>query len=358
MRQYLEKYKYHLGGLSITLIVLYVVYNTFFKKEKEKIIISPKKEIKEENNYLNNEKILKDYMVYMKSFKKEIQKLSQSIMIFNENQIKNSKKDIFNRDITKKNILIDSISAYKEGQKTSNYVVNFGGNNSPDVFKNVIGFRLVNAIVPYTIYTVNDNNRFFTITVGSDPTTIELIKASYTFSELGIHLQDRINTAFGSTDYTVTNDITTIYTNYKYTITNTSPQNFTINWSQFPECARLFGFENKDTSGLTNSYTSEYSIDHSIHYVDLVIKEIPGIACKMSSKGKQIIARIPFTNVSGGLIYYRSPEGELQSSNYFFPIKLSSLTIQLFDDYGNEYDSNNGDNYFEFEISIVNESLI
>jgi hypothetical protein len=78
----------------------------------------------------------------------------------------------------------------------------------------------------------------------------------------------------------------------------------------------------------------------------------------MSSKGKEIIARIPFTNVSGGLIYYRAPEGELQSSNYFFPMKLSSLTIQLFDDNGNVYDSNNGDNYFEFEISIINESLI
>ena len=354
MIEYVEKYKYQLGGLSITLIVLYVVYNTFFKNKGKEIIISPKKEIKEENNPLNNEKILKDYMIYMKSFKKEIQKLSQSIMIFNETQIKNSKKDIFNRDITKKSILIDSVSAYKDGIKTSNYVVNFGGNNSPEVFNNVIGFRLVNAIVPYTIYTVNDNNKFFTITIGSTPTTIELKPASYTFSELGNHLKDRINTTYGSTNYTVINDIIT----YKYTITNTVPTNFIINWSQFPECARLFGFENKDTSGATNSYTSEYSIDHSIHYVDLVIKEIPGIACKMSSKGKQIIARIPFTNVSGGLIYYRAPEGELQSSNYFFPIKLSSLTIQLFDDYGNEYDSNNGDNYFEFEISIVNESLI
>ena len=77
------------------------------------------------------------------------------------------------------------------------------------------------------------------------------------------------------------------------------------------------------------------------------------MACKMSSKGKQIIARIPFNNVSGGLVSYRAPEGELQTSNYFYPMKLSSLRIQLFDDNGNKYDSNNGDNYFEFEITIV-----
>jgi hypothetical protein len=351
MRQYLEKYKYHLGGVSITLIILYVVYDTFFNKDVKKEI---KKEINQEKNSLNNEKILKDYMIYMKSFKKEIQKLSQAITLFNENQIKNSKKDIFNKDITKKSILIDSISAYKDGQNTSNYVVNFGGSNSPEVYNNVVGFRLVNAIVPYTIYTINDHNKIFTITISSSPTTVTLDNGSYTFVQLGNHLQDRINAAYNSTDYTVTSDITT----YKYTIADTSasPTNFKINWSQFPECARLFGFE-KDTDK-NNSHSSKYSVDHSIHYVDLVINEIPGIACKMSSKGKEIIARIPFTNVSGGLIYYRAPEGELQSSNYFFPIKLSSLTIQLFDDNGNEYDSNNGDNYFEFEISIVNESLI
>lgn len=355
MRQYLEKYKYQLGGVSITLIILYVVYDTFFKNKGNEV----KKEIKEEkeinkgNNSLNNDRILKDYMIYMKSFKKEIQKLSQTIKIFNENQIKNSKKDIFNKDITKKSILIDSVSAYKDGQKTSNYVVNFGGNNSPEVYNNVIGFRLVNAIVPYTIYTINDNNRFFTITIGSTPTTIKLLKGSYTFIQLGSHLQDSINTAYISTDYRVKSHITT----YKYTIENTSTSpDFKINWSQFPACARLFGFE-KDTDE-SNPHSSVYSVDHSIHYVDLVINEIPGIACKMSSKGKEIIARIPFTNVSGGLIYYRAPEGELQSSNYFFPMKLSSLTIQLFDDNGNVYDSNNGDNYFEFEISIINESLI
>ena len=351
MRQYLEKYKYHLGGVSITLIILYVVYDTFFKN-KENII---KKEIKEtdiKNNSPNTEIVLRDYLIYMKSFKKEIQKLSQSITLFNENQMKNSKKDIFNKDITKKSILIDSISAYKDGQKTSNYIVNFGGNNSPEVQNNVIGFRLVNAIVPYTIYTINDHNKIFTITISSSPTTVTLTPGSYTFIQLGSHLQDSINTAYTSTDYTVTSHITT----YKYTIENTSPQDFIINWSQFLACARLFGFE-KDTDE-NNLHSSDYSVDQSIHYVDLVINEIPGIACKMSSKGKEIIARIPFTNVSGGLIYYRAPEGELQSSNYFFPRKLSSLTIQLYDDNGNEYDSNNGDNYFEFEISIINESLI
>ena len=143
-----------------------------------------------------------------------------------------------------------------------------------------------------------------------------------------------------------------LVTTYKYTIKHAS--SFTIKWSEVSGYSyRLFGFEKEDTSGSTNTYTSTHSVDHSIHYADLVIDEIPSIACKMSSKGKQIIARIPFNNSSGGLVYYRAPEGELQTSNYFYPMKLSSLSIKLFDDNGNEYDSNNGDNYFEFEITIV-----
>ena len=69
---------------------------------------------------------------------------------------------------------------------------------------------------------------------------------------------------------------------------------------------------------------------------------------------RNIIDRIPLNNTSGSLAYYRSPEAEYQSQNYFYPIKLSSLSVQLYDNDSNKlYDSSNGDNYFEFEITIV-----
>ena len=304
-----------------------------FKEDKKEVV---KAEISHE-----------EFLLFMKTLKKELQNLTQSMMQFNANKIKDKdyldfKKDLFTKDIVKKSILVDSISAYKEGQKTSNYIVNFGGDNTPEVFKNVIGFRLLNAIVPYTVYTVNDNNKNIKI----DSTSFDLVPGSYTFTQLGNHLQTQIN-ASALTGYTVVSDTTT----FKYTISHAS--SFIIKWSEVTGYSyRLFGFEKENTSS-SNSQTSEYSVDHSIHYVDLVINEIPSIACKISSKGKQIISRIPFNNVSGGLIYYRSPDSELQTSNYFYPMKLSSLSIQLFDDNGNEYDSNNGDNYFEFEITIV-----
>ncbi len=348
MNEFFEKYKYHIGGSTIGLILLYLFYDIFTKKKEvsnKEPIIKFKSEGKE---VVKAEISHEEFLLFMKTLKAELQNLTQSMMQFNANHIKNHSKykdfrdKLFTKDIVKKSILIDSISSYKEGQKTSNYVVNFGGNNTPEVFKNVIGFRLLNAIVPYTVYTVNDNNKNIKI----DSTSFDLVPGSYTFTQLGKHLQTQIN-ASGISGYTVVSDTTT----FKYTISHASP--FIIKWSEVTGYSyRLFGFEKENTSS-SNSQTSEYSVDHSIHYVDLVINEIPSIACKISSKGKQIISRIPFNSVSGGLIYYRSPEGELQTSNYFYPMKLSSLSIQLFDDNGNEYDSNNGDNYFEFEITIV-----
>ena len=84
----------------------------------------------------------------------------------------------------------------------------------------------------------------------------------------------------------------------------------------------------------------------------MVIPEIPDIACKMGSK-KHVIDRIPLNAPAGSIVYYRTPEAELQTKNYFYPMKLSSLNIQLYDDDNNLYQDNNVQNFFEFEITIV-----
>jgi hypothetical protein len=359
MREYLEKYKYHIGGTSIALVILYIIYSYISNKidsseisERNKSNIIIQKE--PDNKFVKAEISHEEFLIFMGTLKGELQNLTQSLVRFNANQIKNKelldfRKNLFTKDIIKKSILIDSISAYKDGQDTSDYIVSFGGSNLPEVYKNVIGFRLVNAVIPYTVYNVNDNNNQILV----DENTVTLDNGSYTFTELGYHLQIKLNDVFSDSPkvFTVIPNSTT----YTYTIkeTSPSPKNFSINWKQSPGYShRLFGFENINVTDL-NEITSHTSVDHSIYYVDLVIDEIPSIACKMSSKGKQIIARIPFNNVSGGLVNYRAPAEEFFSVNYFYPMKLSSLRVQLFDDNGNKYDSNNGDNYFEFEITIV-----
>ena len=251
MREYLEKYKYHIGGTSIALVILYIIYSYISNKiddsesNQSNIIIQKEPD----NKFVKAEISHEEFLLFMKTLKGELQNLTQSLVQFNANQIKNKefldfRKNLFTKDIIKKNILVDSISAYKDNQDTSDYIVSFGGSNSPEVYKNVIGFRLVNAIIPYTVYTINDHNRELIV----DSITVTLENGSYTFTELGYHLQIKLNDAFSGSPskvFTVIPNSTT----YTYKIQETSLQDFSIYWTQSSSYShRLFGFEKVDVN--------------------------------------------------------------------------------------------------------------
>jgi hypothetical protein len=350
MKEFFEKYKYHIGGSTIGLILLYLVYDMFNTKKESSTKESAITFKKDKKEVVKAEISHEEFLIFMKTLKEQLQNLTQSMMQFNANHIKTHSKykdfrdKLFTKDIEKKSILIDSVSVNPDD--TSNYIVNFGSDIYGEVFKNVIGFRLVKATVPHTIYNVNDTNKMIVLNDGSDK-TINLSPGSYTFVQLGNHLQNSINSHGSLSGFTVTSNSN----NFKYTISHSS--NFIIKWSTSGAGSHtLFGFSNSDTINST-IHTSENAVDQTKHFVDLVIPEIPSIACKMGSK-KQVIDRIPLNSPSGSLVYYRSPEAELQTHNYFYPMKLSSLNIQLYDnDSTNFYECNNGHNYFEFEITIV-----
>jgi hypothetical protein len=89
--------------------------------------------------------------------------------------------------------------------------------------------------------------------------------------------------------------------------------------------------------------------------VDLVIPEIPYIACKRNSNGKNIIDRIPLNEARGGLVSYSS---DINLDNYFYPINIDKITIQLYEDSSDTlYDCQNNDNSFEFELTILNKHI-
>ena len=331
-------------GAPMYIILFYLIYNNFFNNIDNK-------EVKEKNEIVKSEI---SHEEFLKTLTEELQKLRKSMVTLNENYLKsrNGSEELnkqFKKDIIKKNIIIDTINidtTSNPENHSTNYVINFGADHLPEVYKNVIGFRLINAIIPYTFYTVHENNNTIHIGTGIGDVGVEIIldPGQYTFTDLGTHLETKINDTSLS-GYTVTpntKDLT-------YTISHTDV--FNIRWEESTS-NRLFGFPNKNISG-ANSYVSVHEADHSVHYVDLVITEIPSAACKINSKGREIISRIPFNAPSGSLIFYRSPPEEFQSINYFYPIKLSQLTIQLFDDYNSIYDCNNADNSFEFELTIL-----
>lgn len=263
----------------------------------------------------------------------------------------NLQKDLFHPKISKIRILIDSKNiSYSENRNTSNYNLYFDGDNKTNEtsgfnsYNNVIGFKFIKAILPTSLHQVNDNNKSFNYRLNSDPNTdipITLDKGSYTFEELGNHLQNKLGTSF-----TVDSNTTT----YKYEITHTSTS-FRIMWNSSNGYSyRLFGFNNKDTE-FTLSDTSDNIVQHNVHFVDLVIPEIPHITCKKNSTGKNVIERIPL-GASGQIIEYTN---DTNLDNYFYPIKLSKINIQLYEDTTDLfYDCQNADNSFEFELTILN----
>ena len=276
-----------------------------------------------------------------------------------QKQYESIRNKYFTPEIRKIRLLIESKNiTYTSNRNTSNYKIHFENNTSNSTsgygnFDNVIGFRLIKANIFNSIYNVNINNCKLNITVGATTTPITLDLGSYTFSELGHHLQTQIN-APPLSGYTVTSNIIT----YKYTISNTSSA-FTISWPQTVSSHRLLGFDklNKDSSldsGI-HSVTSDNVVQQSNQFVDLVIPEIPYIACKRNSIGKHLIDRIPLDCEQGSIMYYSS---DINLENYFTPINLNSLNIQLYEDTTDTpYDCQNNDNSFEFELTILNKHV-
>ena len=112
----------------------------------------------------------------------------------------------------------------------------------------------------------------------------------------------------------------------------------------------MLGFKNTDISIIESSTTSPLSSNISIPYVDVVIPEIPYIACKQNTIGNHIIERININQERGSMIVFEKLN--LYEQNYFYPIVLDKLTIQLFQKHNIPYEHDINNNY-EFEITTL-----
>lgn len=90
-------------------------------------------------------------------------------------------------------------------------------------------------------------------------------------------------------------------------------------------------------------------------YVDLFIPEIPHKACKINDNGIPIISRLKCAT-NGDTDNYIETEPQRSYNNYFTPIQLNKLTLNLIKVDGG---SANGDYkvFYEFEITILKDSL-
>ena len=377
IKSILKDYSFALGsGTVLTILVaLLYKYSRGEKKElllKEKITeyenINDKKIISDSKMIVENKKDkseeLKQMKILMKEFMNQIKDSSESLVYFNNERKINSnylnmRNQLFTKDIETKKILIDTKNIVEMGYTydTSNYIVDIGSNGKyPESFKNVIGFRLVKCIIPVCLFHIKDGHNTFDVTIGGTTySNISLNPGNYSFVELGTQIQTQLNEMISGPGVFTVNSVTHL-TESKYKISHSSSEFFFT--FKDNNLYRLFGLElDKNNNSKTSSgktLKSDFPIDQSIHYVDLVVPEIPHIACKLNSLGQHVIDRVPLIGEAGTLNYYEAPLHEYLTQNYFYPIKLNKLTIQLYEDSENNFYTTNGrDNYFEFEITIL-----
>lgn len=346
-----------------------------------------------------------------------------------EKEYEQNRNNLFTPDIVKKNIVIDSHNYYHGDTdfSTSNFDVIFhyekeaDSSNSSlvttnyDIYKDVIGFKLIGATIrtpPYNINTTNniikyttsaDNNvKIHTLTIKPghyDLKDIEDVFTKYEGANIGGDVVNNIHRIYSQ--YLTYDDtrITTANNNYtlsskvffrnsasmdlpeteksnghdikfklQYNNSDDDNETITILWDYnniTRGAALLFGFSSKlitskknTESGNKQELYSDRIIDISSHYLDVVIPEIPHITCKKNSSGKDIIERIQLEAGHGEFVHYQSKyEGDHQT--YFYPTTLHRLNIQLWSQNNELYDTNNSEVSFEFEITMLkNKNLL
>tara|TARA_B110000285_G_scaffold73528_1_gene84785 strand:+ start:297 stop:1367 length:1071 start_codon:yes stop_codon:yes gene_type:complete len=304
-----------------------------------------------------------------------------------------TRNKLFTKDIIKHRIIIDThnISIQGDQLNTSNYIYYFDRNNYEynslgllrtenynntvgyDKYKNIIGFRFIKAIIPNRSYTINNTNNTFIIQLG-DNLAVTGDKGKFIKIALptGFYTTDTMKNAFNTADYswsgesggaanTYTISVTFNSQKKHFTFTMANIYEFKFKWSDtntnYEDAKILLGFL-KDTETFQNSITSDTTPDMSLHYFDIVIPEIPYIACKHNNEKQKIIERIPINSSVDEIVLYEEQNFNIEDQKYFFPITLDKLTIQLYQKNNKFFDNNNKHHSFEFEITIVNNTDI
>jgi len=283
------------------------------------------------------------------------------------------RNSLFTKPIYTKCILLDTHSLPQTSSfNYSNYKVSLIDNRSDSPYHNVIGFRLLTANIRNNVFNVNTNNNkiYYTITTGSDHTTktITINPGQYTLTQLASVFTDTTITKshhvtysdFGSGYFTVT------YAPAKHSSSNQghvftfthSAGGSTIEFQWDTDnvsrsAAKLLGFLPVTSSTANHVHTSDKAPDLSLHHVDLVIPEIPDIACKRNSYGKEVIQRILMNSPIGDYQTFINTDSSDHPQNFFYPISLSSLTIQLYSENNEFLYSHKSDNGFEFELTML-----
>ena len=360
-------YKYIGIGSIISILLLYLYFRFGNRKA-----IEIEKRTDEDTKLLfqklqKNDKVLKLLLSHTIRYLKK-DKYSDKQLLDRLN-----KDSLFNKDYETVRILVDTHNIIKTSSfNPGNYVFDLDSGTDNITgglgrYKNVIGFRLIHAIMPNAAHIVSDtcnklkyyastNTETITITLSNGYYTLDNLKnaftnASYTIDTGSVTSDNKITNS--SVIYNPTTHLFTFQTTGSKA--NTANNHFCFKLDNLSNsAARLFGLRSIDEEDSNASHTkqSDFVPDMSIHYTDLVVDEIPYIACKNNPSGHHIIDRIPLNVDYGSNVSYEPYRDPYQ--NYFLPISLNRLTIKLLEPiHGHTYNPQDSDHSLEFELTMI-----
>ena len=260
--------------------------------------------------------------------------------------------------LKKLHMTIDSRQRNKKiYQDPNKYMINLDNNNR---LKNVNSIRIIEAMIPYSQYLINDNNKYIDIMQNGVITSIKLNKfnpikttTSSRGEDFATYLKTQLTTFI--TDI-IFNDNTN-----KLTIKVSSEITILFETGDNSNCSpiEVIGSNKEDLlilPGVGKELPNVINLD-TTKFIDIGIEEIPDITNKLMIErdiNKFKFKRIPFRGVFGTDEYFRTLEQ--LPYNYFTPMEFTKFTITLYDDKGFVYESNGKDNYFIFEMTMLSDT--
>ena len=259
----------------------------------------------------------------------------------------------------------------------------------PYYFKNVLSIRLSSIQLPNVIYCISALNKNNYLYIKEDNTHIEgfvfIPDGNYTGEEIIIALEAAINTQLNTyMRFEVTIDSTT----QRITISNTEntfsmifyekPEtlynkcNVELNKSEgfkltncvdvseiYKKLGWILGYRNPEyfgekfyiTEGLYNPAYSEYIYFTLNDYNNSQSQNIIGMFSK-SIIGSNILAMIPLTKTSFNVCFDNGADFIEKKREYFGPVNIQKLKIQLLNQYGEIIDLNSMDFSFSLEFEL------
>lgn len=247
----------------------------------------------------------------------------------------------------------------------------------PYNFKNVLSLRLSSIQLPSVIYCISQkygNNTMFVIEdVTAQEHLIEIPSGNYNPIEFVIVLEDILNQQFATNRFTVEYNSST----GKITVMN-SVYNFSMNFINTADmieydedikceliseaCKRLgwimgyrqaiySGNSKYETEGIYNCFNSNYVYFVLNDFNNSQSQNILGMLSK-SLLSDNILAMIPLTSNNFNVCFDNGGDFIEKKREYFGPVNIQRLKIQLLNQHGQIIDLNNMDFSFSLELEI------